>query len=426
MAKYLIQDTTLTEIADAIRSKTGSADGILVSEMASQIAGISGGGGDVRYVTFMDHTGTVELGKKAVAVGDDCADPIARGVFDTPTRESDAQYNYTHIGWANTPGGGWDENILKAIAEDKTVYAAYAAAVRSYTIRYYDGETLLKNETLAYGSMPSYVADKEGFSFKGWEPALATVTGDATYYAQFDEKITFAGGSWADLSEIAASGNAADSFAVGDSRIVPVTLDGTTYSFEARIVGFNHDTVWRNSKKEQVGVSILFFTVPSEKYAWKASGLSYSTDFYSSDIRPFLDEFYNGLPDELKAVIKGKYANYNNTGTTTIANNSKNSQKVWVPSSKEIAPKATSTADVGTLYELFANKNRAYGEVYAGTDQYSVGARTPDGKLVTSYGFWCRDGSTTNGNYKAYYVNYNGTVTTDDTGLKYVPIGFCI
>ena len=57
-------------------------------------SGKSGGGGssaDVRYVTFMSHDGAVEYGKKAVAVGDDCADPIARGVFSAPTRESTAQ-----------------------------------------------------------------------------------------------------------------------------------------------------------------------------------------------------------------------------------------------------------------------------------------------------------------------------------------------
>lgn len=45
MAEYLIQDTTLTGIADAIRSKTGSTDAIKVSDMAGQIEGITTGGG---------------------------------------------------------------------------------------------------------------------------------------------------------------------------------------------------------------------------------------------------------------------------------------------------------------------------------------------------------------------------------------------
>lgn len=43
MAEYLIQDTTLTGIADAVRAKTGKTDSILVSDMASEIANISTG-----------------------------------------------------------------------------------------------------------------------------------------------------------------------------------------------------------------------------------------------------------------------------------------------------------------------------------------------------------------------------------------------
>ena len=100
-------------------------------------AGAAQGGGssaDVRYVTFMSHDGAVELGKKAVAVGDDCAVPIARGIFDTPTKESSAQYDYSFVGWATTPNGAWDEAALDAVSEDRTVYAAYANVVRNYTI----------------------------------------------------------------------------------------------------------------------------------------------------------------------------------------------------------------------------------------------------------------------------------------------------
>ena len=43
MAEYLIKDTTLTEIADAVRAKTKKTDTILVSDLAEEIAGISGG-----------------------------------------------------------------------------------------------------------------------------------------------------------------------------------------------------------------------------------------------------------------------------------------------------------------------------------------------------------------------------------------------
>lgn len=41
MAEYLIQNSTLTGIADAIRAKTGSTEAISVIDMASEIGGIS-------------------------------------------------------------------------------------------------------------------------------------------------------------------------------------------------------------------------------------------------------------------------------------------------------------------------------------------------------------------------------------------------
>ncbi len=149
-------------------------------------AGMLKGGGssaDVRYVTFMSHDGAVEYGKKAVAVGDDCADPIARGVFDTPTKESTSQYDYSFVGWATTPNGAWDENALDTVTEDKIVYAAYA-----YT----------------------------------WADT------------------NFATAQWSTIIEIAESGQASEYFNIGDTRTL-IGTDGKSYTLA--IAGFNHDDI---------------------------------------------------------------------------------------------------------------------------------------------------------------------------------------
>jgi hypothetical protein len=45
MAEYIIQDSTLTDIADAIRAKDGSSAPILTEDMADAIAAIPSGGG---------------------------------------------------------------------------------------------------------------------------------------------------------------------------------------------------------------------------------------------------------------------------------------------------------------------------------------------------------------------------------------------
>lgn len=168
------------------------------------VTGGGGGGGSmegVHTVTFMSQDGTTELYKRPVADGDDCADPVTRGYISAPTKPSTVQYSYTYNGWATTPNGTANSNVLKAVTEDKTVYAAFASAVRKYTITYYDddGTTVLKTEDLAYGTMPSYVPSKAGGAFDGWTPELAIVTGNASYVSSWIEVIA-AGvtdyGSW--------------------------------------------------------------------------------------------------------------------------------------------------------------------------------------------------------------------------------------
>ena len=64
MSEYLIQDTTLTDIADAIREKTGKTDTMTPLEMPGEIAAIqTGGGGGAsappKEVNFIDYDGTV-------------------------------------------------------------------------------------------------------------------------------------------------------------------------------------------------------------------------------------------------------------------------------------------------------------------------------------------------------------------------------
>ena len=51
MSEYLIQEKSLTDIADAIREKAGSADSMNPAEMVEAILGIQAGGGDSEGIT---------------------------------------------------------------------------------------------------------------------------------------------------------------------------------------------------------------------------------------------------------------------------------------------------------------------------------------------------------------------------------------
>lgn len=160
-----------------------------------EIAGIvgthEGGGGSVEgtaTVTFCNYDGT-ELFSRPVFVGDDCDDPIAQGKINEPTRESTAQYSYAFSGWSLTQGGTASASALRTVTADRTVYAAYTANVRYYTVRFWNGSVLDQESTWAYGSTPAYQGGapvpEEGYVFDRWLPEISAVTGDMDYVAQF-------------------------------------------------------------------------------------------------------------------------------------------------------------------------------------------------------------------------------------------------
>ena len=307
--------------------------------------GKNAGGGssaDVRYVTFMSYDGLTEVGKLPVAAGYDCPNPKF-----TATRESDAQYTYTQDGWSTTANGALDSNALKAVNEDRTLYAHFKATVRKYTITYLDTDgSVLKTETLSYGATPDYTPQKDGFVFDTWEPAFATVTGNASYTAKWTENITFAGGTWADIIRIAEAGEAQKYFKVGDERdfeytisALPITSNDTwqqiTYSTKLRIVGFDFDDLADDSGK--ASISIMSTTGFRSKHALANDGVQYFWE--SSLIRSKLSDALNDFPVDLKNGIKSvkkvtrKYVDGTDTTGEEITND-----KLWVPSLGEFYP----------------------------------------------------------------------------------------
>ena len=117
---------------------------------------------------------------------------------ETPTKEADAQYTYTFK--------GWDKEIVEVTGE-ATYNAEFDLTLRSYKIIFKNGDTVLKEETVNYGVLPTPPADmptKEAdaqytYTFKGWDKTVEKVTGEATYNAEFDStlrsyKITFKNG----------------------------------------------------------------------------------------------------------------------------------------------------------------------------------------------------------------------------------------
>lgn len=290
---------------------------IIGQQTSKGSGGGSGDYSDVHFVTFMSEDGTQELYKRAVVDGDDCADPVIRGLISEPTKESTAQYNYTLVGWSATPNGALDENILKAVTADKTVYANFAAVLRYYTVTYYDddGTTILKTESLAYGATPSYKPTKDGYDFVEWAPKEA-VSGEMSYTAVWKVKAAFETATWAEIAAICEAGTEAEYFKVGDKKPVTLTYsDGTSETINFTIVDMGVDTLTDNTKG---AITCMADNIPNIGIVKPATAYNTggSTLYNMSNSKTALDNIFSAMPQELQDVIEPyRIASFFSTGT---------------------------------------------------------------------------------------------------------------
>ena len=105
-----------------------------------------------------------------------------------PIREADAQYTYTFAAWSPA---------ISTVKGDIVYTATYSTTVNEYPVTFLDEDgTELYKYNVPYGMMPLYTGDiptkeadsKYTYTFAGWTPSLAAVTGDATYTVKFNSK----------------------------------------------------------------------------------------------------------------------------------------------------------------------------------------------------------------------------------------------
>ncbi len=114
--------------------------------------------------------------------------PVYRG--ETPTKSSDARYTYTFSHW-EAVGGSREEGPIE---RNRKYVARFKSTINEYKITWVDyDDSVLRVDTLPYGTKPSYDGEKPfrerdaqyTYAFKGWEPGIEFVTGDATYKAVY-------------------------------------------------------------------------------------------------------------------------------------------------------------------------------------------------------------------------------------------------
>lgn len=140
----------------------------------------------VYVVKFIDNDGS-EWNRLHLYEGEAITVPV------NPSKASDAQYDYPFKGWS-TQGSNLNNENVETVASvvgkaDITYYAVYDSELRYYYITFLDWDGSEKSrELLGYGSKVTIpTVSRTGYTFREWLPAVNnTVTGEATYKAQYD------------------------------------------------------------------------------------------------------------------------------------------------------------------------------------------------------------------------------------------------
>ena len=94
MAEYLIQDSTLDAIADAINAKTGGSSAMTPAEMVTAIGNISGGGGGIQTISYIDWQNLAIVSKDGQIVALDSRCTLPHGLYKYRTMFVPSDYDF--------------------------------------------------------------------------------------------------------------------------------------------------------------------------------------------------------------------------------------------------------------------------------------------------------------------------------------------
>ena len=138
-------------------------------------------------LTYVDNDGAI-LGSETILDG---ADPVSVPLVGD---KNDGRYYYTFLGWGKVQDGEVDDNALKNIQADTTVYAIYALEEKVFTVRFFNGTELLATysnvvygSTIEYEETPVYngVGNPGDYVFTGWSVLPENITSDMDCYAEY-------------------------------------------------------------------------------------------------------------------------------------------------------------------------------------------------------------------------------------------------
>ncbi len=241
-------------------------------------------------VTWQNEDGT-SLGVTNIFYG---ATPTYSGA--TPVKPATPKFTYTFA--------GWDPEVA-AVTGEATYTAKYDATINEYTITWKnDDGTVIDSADVAYDETPTHAAPVKAstaqyhYEFAGWDPAVASVTGEAAYTATFTPilrsyTITWLNenGSQIDTTTVAygatpthaaptkASTAQYDYTFAGWGEVVAVTGEAT-YQATFTPVLRSYTITWLNDDNSLIGTTtVAYGTTPTHAAPTKAETAEYTYTF---------------------------------------------------------------------------------------------------------------------------------------------------
>ena len=362
-------------------------------------------------VKFMN--GSEVYDTQIVAHGEDATAPQG-----TPTKAATAQYTYTFTGWGDYTN----------ITANRNVLAQYSQTVRTYTVTFYNGSTLLETVTdVPYGGTATYTGSTPvdtvgGRPFTGFVPTGANIKANTKCIAQFqysyeDAEIT---DSWQDILDAIDDGTYTK-YNIGNYKSLNLGDDGVV---DMQIVAFNEDDLADGSGKAPVTFiskqtlthEITFFEALTSE-GWSDSPLRAYLN--SSEKNAIVSVLGNRIA-EVKKITTQSAADYNPvTETGSIVKNVESSDYVWIPSIHEVdTTSGNSIESVGAKYTsvAFTSAARRAKSTQSGQPEFwNIRSSLVSARAKNYSTYSGSDGNRLNNNRNVFPVKFT-----------YYPIGFCL
>ena len=316
------------------------ANGSVIAQYSEsyRVRYLSDAGGSAIQTTYVDRYGSTQYNGS------------------TPTKASTAQYTYTFANWSgatNTSTGA-----INNVTEAKDIVATYTATTRSYPISFVnDNNASLWSGTFAYGVTPTYggttptSSDSSMGAFQGWTPALAPVTGAATYKATYQSPVEDAeiSGDWASIIDAVIYGTYDSAYKIGNYKALDL---GTESTVDMQIVAKNGDIDADNNTAPLTFISKQLLATSNNMNSTKTTTGGYP----ASAMKTYMNSTILGLIPSvvklhLKAVIKTS-RDYNGGSPQDLTTN----ETLWIPSYREIFG-GTSYEQTGVIYNAIYKGN---------------------------------------------------------------------